>query len=118
MSIVVKLERARQRMPWLVVGNWHVPTLSRKWQTGWLWEYSPRISKAWSVSVETLFARIFLAFSRFFRAFLSAITSPPFHGMLMPSAVLESVRGNKGFDFFDNRTGGRIGFLGYQGGFG
>ena len=66
--------------------------------------------------VETLFARIFLAFSRLFRAFLSAITSPPFHGMLMPSAVLESVRGDD--DFFDSRTGGRIGFLLSQGGFG
>lgn len=68
--------------------------------------------------VETLFARIFLAFSRLFRALLSAITSPPFHGMLMPSAVLESVRGDEGFDIFDTRTGGRIGFLGSQGGFG
>jgi hypothetical protein len=68
--------------------------------------------------VETLFARIFLAFSRLFRAFLLAITSPPFYGMLMPSAILESVRGDEVFDFFDNRTGGRIGFLGSQGGFG
>jgi hypothetical protein len=100
MSIVVKLERGRRRRPWLVIVNWHVPTLSRKWQTGWLWEYSPRISKAWYVPVVTLFAQNFLAFSRFLRAFLSAIMSPPFHGMLMPSVVLESVRSDKGFDFF------------------
>jgi hypothetical protein len=38
--------------------------------------------------------------------------------MLMPSAVLESVRGDEGFDFFDIRIGGRIGFLDSQGGFG
>ena len=38
--------------------------------------------------------------------------------MLIPSAVRESVRGDVGFEFFDNKTGGRIGFLGSQGGFG
>jgi hypothetical protein len=59
-----------------------------------------------------------LGILQIFSCFLVGYDDPPFHGMLIPSAVCESVRGDVGFEFFDNRTGGRIGFLGSQGGFG
>ncbi len=77
-----------------------------------------RILKVWSVPMKTLLAQIILAISSFFHAFLSAITSPPSQGVLIPSAVRESVCGDGGFNLSDSRTGGRIGFLGSQGGFG
>ena len=77
-----------------------------------------RILRVWSVPMKTLLAQIFLAISSFFHAFLSAITSPPSQGVLIPSAVRESVCGDGGFNLSDSRTGGRIGFLGSQAGFG
>ncbi len=56
-----------------------------------------------------LLSLIFFAFSIAFVVLLSATTSPPLHGMLIPSAVLDSVRGDGSFDVLYRMTGGRIG---------
>jgi hypothetical protein len=62
------------------------------------------------VPVDTLLSLIFFAFSIAFVVLLSATTSPPLHGMLMPSAVLDSVGGDGGFfGVSEQMTGGRIG---------
>jgi hypothetical protein len=52
---------------------------------------------------------IFFAFSIAFVVLLSATTSPPLQAMLMPSAILNSVRGDGGFEVSDWIIGGKIG---------
>jgi hypothetical protein len=70
----------------------------------------PSISRAWLVPVDTLLSLIFFAFSIAFVVLLSATTKPPLHGMLMPSAVLDSVHGDGGFFGVSKQmAGGRIG---------
>jgi hypothetical protein len=56
-----------------------------------------------------LLSLIFFAFSIAFVVLLSATTSPPLQAMLMLSTVLNSVRGDGGFEVPDLMIGGRIG---------
>ncbi len=61
------------------------------------------------VPVEMLVSLIFFAFSIAFVVFLSATTLPPLQAMLMLSAILDSMRGDGGFEVSDWMIGGRIG---------
>jgi hypothetical protein len=100
-------------LPWLVCSDWLVTArLSCNLQTGCLhslcWLHLPSISRAWLVPVNMLFSLIFLSFSIAFVVCLSATTSPPLQAMLMPSAVLVSMRGEGGFEVTDRMIGWRI----------
>jgi hypothetical protein len=59
------------------------------------------MSRAWFVPVEMLLSLIFFAFSITFVVLLSATTLLPLQAILTPSAVLNSVHGDGGFEVPD-----------------